>query len=346
MTKRQSGALRRVSLALTFGFVAVMPAGATGLPTSGRDQGEVHPPIVGTNISAAGAMLAPADPPAPPPYHVTAYAIPTLAPDDLPYARVHLPAKSLPAVRDSSGIPMKVVAGRRYYSPAGLAEYGLKREEGYRRSADPAYLATASNVLDKLMAIGVRSEGGLFIPYHFDLRMHGSRTEVMQAPWYSAMAQGIALSLASRLYRDTGQAPYLAAADLLFGSFRHLGQGPGPWVTYVDARGYLWLEEYPEADQPDHTANGFNYAVFGLYDYWELTRDLAALQILRASLTTMREYVGQYRIPGSSSKYCLSHGDPQPKYHLIVTAQLAHLYRMSGDDGFLTMSRLFAEDYP
>jgi len=161
------------------------------------------------------------------------------------------------------------------------------------------------------------------------------------------MAQGIALSLASRLYRDTGQTPYLAAADLLFGSFRHLGRGPGPWVTYVDAGGYLWLEEYPEAGaRPDHTANGFNYAVFGLYDYWAVTRDPAALRILRASLTTMRHYVEQYRIPGSFSRYCLSHGDPQPKYHRIVTGQLAYLYRMSGDEWFLTMSRLFAEDHP
>jgi hypothetical protein len=160
------------------------------------------------------------------------------------------------------------------------------------------------------------------------------------------MAQGIALSLATRLYRDTGRAAYLAAADLLFGSFRHLGRGPGPWVTYVDAEGYLWLEEYPAADaRPDHTANGFNYAVFGIYDYWSATQDPAALQILRASLTTMRHYLEQYRIPGSYSRYCLSHGDPQPKYHRIVTGQLVHLARMSGDDYFLSMSKLFAEDY-
>ena len=53
----------------------------------------------------------------------------------------------------------------------------------------------------------------------------------------------------------------------------------------------------------------------------------------------------QYRIPGSYSKYCLSHGDPQVKYHRIVTGQLVHLARMSGDDYFLSMSKLFAEDY-
>ena len=168
----------------------------------------------------------------------------------------------------------------------------------------------------------------------------------MHAPWYSAMAQGMALSLATRLYRDTGQAAYLAAADLLFGSFRHLGRGPGPWVTYVDAAGYLWLEEYPEADaRPDHTANGFNYALFGIYDYWSATQDLMALQILRGGLTTMRHYIDQYRIPGSYSKYCLSHGKPQAKYHRIVTGQLVYLARMSGDAYFLTMSQLFAEDY-
>jgi hypothetical protein len=243
VTQRYPGGLRRTSLALTIGFVAVMPAGAAGSPTAERDPMDAIAPEVATASPPFEALAVPTDPAQPAPYHVTAYTIPTIAPDDLPYAREYLPAKSLPAIHDPAGIPMKLVDGRRYYSPAGLAEYGLKREEAYRRSADPAYLATATQVLDRLMALGVRSGGALFIRYEFDFPLHKSRTEVMRAPWFSAMAQGIALSLATRLYRDTGQAEYLAAADLLFGSFRHLGRGPDPWVTYVDAQGYLWLEE-------------------------------------------------------------------------------------------------------
>jgi len=181
----------------------------------------------------------------------------------------------------------------------------------------------------------------------FDFAMHGISTAVMRAPWYSAMAQGLALSLAVRLHRDTCDPPYLAQATLLFHSFRHIGRGSVPPVTYFDASGYLWLEEYAEATTPsDHTANGYNFALFGLCDYVEETHDPSALRILRASLTTIRHYIGQYRRPGTYSKYCLRHGKPQPKYHRIVTRQLVYLYEMSGDSYFLTMSQAFAADYP
>ena len=353
MTPGRSGAVAGRLLALTFVLLSLMLLTGSARPSPVAD---------GTTARASAPAVAPSEDPSsapsagdpgtletlpPPPYHVTAYDIPTIPPDELPYAATRLPSKSPAPIHDGDGIPMKLVDGHRVYGPAGLAEYGLKREDAYRRVADPDYLATASQVLGKLMALGIRSDGGVYIPYGFDFPLHAIRTEMMHAPWFSAMAQGLALSLAVRLYRDTGDAAYLADADLLFDSFRHVGRGPSPWVTYVDEDGYLWLEEYPEETTPsEHTANGFNYAVFGLYDYWAETHDPTALQILRASLTTMRHYVAQYRIPGSYSKYCLRHGHPAVKYHRIVTAQLVYLYRMSGDEYFLSMSKTFARDYP
>ncbi len=62
-------------------------------------------------------------------------------------------------------------------------------------------------------------------------------------------------------------------------------------------------------------------------------------------MTTIHHYVGQYRIPGSSSRYCLEHGRPQIKYHRIVTWQLNMLSEMSGDSYLLSMSRLFSSDF-
>lgn len=311
---------------------AVPPASAPGDGSDGSRS--PRPPAV-------VQVVAPA-----PPYKVTAYTIRTLAPGALPYVSSALPSKTPPALHDSAGIPMKKVGTRLYYSPAGLAQYGLRYEDAYRRTGDADYLAIARKVLNKLMAIGVKSNGGLYIQYRFDFAMHRIATEVMKAPWYSAMAQGLALSLAVRLYRDTGEAVFKTDADLLFNSFKHLGRGSSPWVAYVDPARYLWLEEYPEPSTPsDHTANGFNFAVFGLYDYYQETKDPAALQILRGSLTTFRHYVASFRRPGTYSKYCLRHGRPQPKYHKIVTWQLVFLYKMSGDPYFLSMSKLFTSDY-
>ena len=296
-------------------------------------------------VKDAGRALAAVLPPAP--YKVTSYSIRDLAPGSLPYVSAHLPSKRyVPEYRDASGIPMKKVGTKLYYSPAGLLQLALRYEDAYRRTKDQWYLDWAAKIHRKAIALGVASNNGLYIPYRYSFKMHGLATEGMKAPWYSAMAQGLALSLAVRLYRDTGDAGYLTDATKLFNSFRHVGRGPKPWVTYIDAGRYLWLEEYPGRLTPsDHSANGFFFAVFGLYDYYQETRDPWALRILRAGMTTMRRHISEYRRPGTYSKYCLRHGKPQAKYHKIVTWQLEFMYKMSGDPYFLRMSKSFYDDY-
>lgn len=340
---------------------ASLPASELTRITPTTAAGERHEPLgrsAGPRIDPPPIANSVSEPPDPapygsgptdwalPPYRLTYYRIQALAPGALPYASTGLPLKTVSGPHDAAGIPMKLVGTKLYYSPAGLMQYGISMEDAYRRTRDPGYLAIATKVLNKMMAIGVRSNGGVYLPYHFDFAMHRIATEVMEAPWYSAMAQGLALSLAVRLYRDTANATFLNAAHLLFASFRHVGRGASPWVTYIDAGRYLWLEEYPEKWTPsDHTANGFMFAVFGLYDYYQTTHDRASLQILRASLTTMRHYISQFRRPGTYSKYCLRHGKPQPKYHKIVTWQLVFLSKMSGDAYFNSMANLFRSDY-
>jgi hypothetical protein len=358
--RAQRRLLTALTLALAVALPGFGPAQAAplvhldGVPSIERRDAAVNPvldpgstvnsprrtdPTVARDIAEADALL-------PPPYNVNLYTIRTLARSALPYVRSDLPDKVPPATHDADGIPMKLVGTKLYYSPAGLAQYGLMYEDAYRRSGDPDYGTIAVKVLNKLVTLGVTSNGGLYIPYWYSFAMHGISTEVMHAPWYSAMAQGLTLSLAVRLYRDTANPLFRTDADLLFRSFKHVGRGTNPWVTYIDAGRYLWLEEYPEPTTPsDHTGNGFNFAVFGLYDYYQETHDLYALQVLRAGLTTMRHYIGAFRRPGSYSKYCLRHGKPQAKYHKIVTWQLVFLYKMSGDSYFLSMSRLFYGDY-
>jgi hypothetical protein len=357
MIRLVSRAHRRLSVALTLAVAVVLPGFGPAsvappvqpsiLPSIERHDARAVPePTVDTPSRSypptpvAEALLLP------PPYRVTAFTIRTLPRSALPYVSTSLPTKTPPTPHDADGIPMKLVGTRLYYSPAGLAQYGLRHEDAFRRTGDPGYRAIAVKVLNKLIALGVMSSGGLYLPYRYSFAMHRISTEIMRAPWYSAMAQGLALSLAVRLYRDTGNPSFRTYADLLFKSFRHVGRGTNPWVTYIDAGRYLWLEEYPEPTTPsDHTANGFFFAVFGLYDYYQETHDAYALQVLRASMTTMRHYIAAYRRPGSYSKYCLRHGKPQAKYHKIVTWQLVYMYRMSGDSYFLSMSRLFASDY-
>ena len=350
------GSIRRVSLVMALGVAGIV--GDIGLaPGTQATSVGVSSQLPRTASSPApvvpAMVLRPLLPPTttPPPgaalpYRMTAFDIQDLGPDDLPYADTRIPSTGPPPLHDRDGLPIKIVDKRRHYSPSGLAQFGLRYEDAYRRTRDPAHLEIARKALGKLMDLGVEANGGVFIPYRFDFAMHGIENEVMRAPWYSAMAQGLALSLAIRLHRDTEEAGFRDDADRLFASFLTLGRGPDPWVTYVDD-GFLWLEEYPEPTTPsDHTANGFNFAVFGIYDYYQATRDLAALQILRASLTTMRHHVADFRVPGGVSRYCLRHGRPQVKYHRVLIWQLRFLSAMSGDPYFASMSRKLAADHP
>jgi hypothetical protein len=350
------GSIRRVSVmalgvACIVGDIGLAPAieatSAGARSPIPRTAGSPAPgvPAVAIRRPSVGPTTAP-PPAAPLPYRLTAYEIRELAPDDLPYAETRIPSTGPPRLHDRDGLPIKIVDRQRHYSPSGLAQFGLRYEDAYRRTRDPAHLKIARKALGKLMDLGVEANGGVFISYRFDFAMHGIDNEVMRAPWYSAMAQGLALSLAIRLHRDTEEAGFRADADRLFASFLTLGRGSDPWVTYVDD-GFLWLEEYPEPTTPsDHTANGFNFAVFGIYDYYQATRDASALQVLRASLTTMRHHVADFRVPGGLSRYCLRHGRPQIKYHRVLIWQLRFLAAMSGDPYFASMSRNLAADHP
>lgn len=363
MNGRGWGSMRQVSVVMALGVACVVGdiGWAPGVPPTSVSARSRFPRTAGSPVSGVPAVtvrqpsVAPITTPPPEttpqpglalPYRMTAFDIQDLGPDDLPYADTRIPSTGPPPLHDRDGLPIKVVDKRRHYSPSGLAQFGLRYEDAYRRTRDPAHLEIARKALGKLMDLGIEANGGLFIPYRFDFAMHGIDNEVMRAPWYSAMAQGLALSLAIRLHRDTEEAGFRDDADRLFASFLTVRRGPDPWVTYIDD-GFLWLEEYPEPTTPsDHTANGFNFAVFGIYDYYQATREPAALRILRASLTTMRHHVADFRVPGGVSRYCLRHGRPQIKYHRVLIWQLRFLSAMSGDPYFARMSRKLAADHP
>jgi hypothetical protein len=277
-------------------------------------------------------------------FRVTNFTLVRLAPGSRPYDADAAPkVDGVPKYHDANGVPMAMIGGRLVYKPAGLAQHAINALTGYRRTHDARYLTMAVEAAKAFVRIGRMSGGGLYIPYLFDFPMHSVQAYTIHSAWYSAMAQGQALSLFTRLYQVTGDAAYLATARQLFVSLRFLRQRVSPWVAWVDTSGYLWLEEYAQ-DQPEHTLNGFIFAMFGLYDYWLVTGDPTVLQELRGALTTLKANVMRYRNPGGPIDYCLKHGKPQLKYHHVVIAQLRLLATMTRDSYFTKVADLFAHD--
>lgn len=231
--------------------------------------------------------------------------------------------------------------------PVGQAQYVVNMLRNYRLEPLQQYLDIAMANANRLLERAVRHQGAIFFPYPFDYYLHGRGT--LRAPWYSGMAQGIALSGFVRLYELTGDNRWLQAAHETYASFKVSRDSGGPWVTSTD-NGRLWLELYPW--QPlDHTYNGHNFAIYGLYDYWGLTGNTEAHQLMMGALTTSMQVSSTVRVPGGVMNYCISASclDRQvrnPSYHLVVIGQMVQLFKYTGDERFAALADAFTADSP
>src|SRR5690606_32879878 len=110
--------------------------------------------------------------------------------------------------RDASGAFIyRHTDGRWYDHPVGQAQYVVNMLRNHRIDPDPQYLDLAIANANRLLQRAVRHGGAIFFPYPFDYGLHGRGT--MAAPWYSGMAQGIALSGFVRLHELTGDPKWL-----------------------------------------------------------------------------------------------------------------------------------------
>jgi YD repeat-containing protein len=255
-------------------------------------------------------------------------------------------------VHDPDGVRMFQVGSNLYDHPVAQASYGLANLASYDLTSDHRYLDRAVAQATRLVATKVVSRDGWYFPYPFDFALHGDSKLLERAPWYSGMAQGLALSLFVRLFQATGDAAWMEAADGTAASLANLPDPDLPWVTQIDDAGYLWLQEYPlsPAGASDFTFNGHDFALFGLYDYEQETKDPGAAQLFAGGVTTTLRYAppatGGFRTPSWISRYCLAHGTLNVKYHEIVTGQLLQIQAATGDVRFARVADRFRDDYP
>ena len=250
--------------------------------------------------------------------------------------------------RDADGVFIyRHTDGKWYDHPVGQAQYVVNMLRNYRIKPDQQYLDLAIANADRLLDRAVAHGGGIFFPYPFSWGLHGRGT--MAAPWYSGMAQGIALAGFVRLHEVTGDARWLEAAHDTFASFLAPRQAGKPWVTAVE-NGLLWLEEYPWSPL-DHTFNGHNFAIWGLYDYWRLTGSRDAAELTLGGMTTSARVAGTVRTPGGISHYCIAQSCldrdvRNPDYHLTHIGQFIQLFRYTRHEPFARLADTFTADNP
>ncbi|HET8586663.1 MAG TPA: D-glucuronyl C5-epimerase family protein, partial [Candidatus Limnocylindria bacterium] len=244
-------------------------------------------------------------------------------------------------VHDASGVRMYLLNGVMYDHPVAQAQYALQLLNNYRMNGNPDYLARAELQAHRLIDRRVVSRNAWYYPYPFNA---DSGANLLVAPWYSAMAQGLALAVFVWLSEMKGDAIYAEAATMTFNSFTNNRVSSGPWTVWVDGGGYLWLEEYPRAI-PDQTINGSLFASFGLYEYFRWSGEPAAKKLMQGAYTTLRHYLPVIST-GWISYYCLSHRGRNAFYHLVVTSQLNKIYAITAHTDFADWTERFQDEFP
>lgn len=222
----------------------------------------------------------------------------------------------------------------------------LRLTAGYREHGDDIFREKAIETAEALLETAVHRGDALFFPYGFPFH---SQSHSQDPPWFSGMGQGLALSAYVRLYHQTGDDRYLDIADGVFASLTQLRDGVGPVKSGVDPwvvaehNGYYWIEEYPD-DPLNHTLNGMNFAIWGLYEYWKTTGNETSHYLLDAAATTIHDNIYRYRREGKISYYCLEHRSLSEKYHGIHIGQLKQLHQLTGDKTFAEAAADFKSD--
>lgn len=97
-------------------------------------------------------------------------------------------------------------------------------------------------------------------------RKLGEGFKSLEPGWYSAMAQGQAMSTLVRAYLATHNPAYLGAAIRATSPFKRTSEQRGVKATFMSK--YDWYEEYPTTPS-SFVLNGFIYSLIGLYDVAE-----------------------------------------------------------------------------
>lgn len=234
---------------------------------------------------------------------------------------------------DQNGIPLLDYHGKigKKYNPIAIAQYGLGHYNLYKKTGDKRNLEIAIKQTDSLVNNLEANKYGLKVwMHHFDWEYR----DKLKAPWYSALAQGNGISLLVRIYLETNKKKYFETARQAFESLLTTIDKGG--VLFIDKNNYYWLEE-TIVDPPTHILNGFLWTLFGVWDYWLLTKDEKAKNLFNKCIKTLKNNLQKFDIgfwslyeqSGTKMKMLAS-----PFYHSLHIVQLKILYQITDEPIF------------
>ncbi|MDQ6780753.1 MAG: D-glucuronyl C5-epimerase family protein [Candidatus Eremiobacteraeota bacterium] len=161
--------------------------------------------------------------------------------------------------------------------------------------------------------------------------------QISRTRWISGMAQGQLISVALRAFQLTHEPQYFTAAKYSLQLLKKPVSDGGTLAT--DANG-AWFEEYPQSP-PTHVLNGDMFALFGVWDYYRVTKDPDAKALFERGIAALREGLARSDT-GFWGRYDLLHAGLCTRAYMdLEIAQARILTSISGDAAIRALADRF-----
>ncbi|WP_337864981.1 D-glucuronyl C5-epimerase family protein [Ignavibacterium sp.] len=241
-----------------------------------------------------------------------------------------------PEKMDSNGIPFWKTDNEPYFHhPIVIAQYALGIfEHLYQKNfsdkeLEKKFLLQAEWLKNNF----VENDCGKIWNIYYDIPLYG-----IKKPWYSALAQGEAVSVLTRSYLLTKDESYLSLAEDAIEPF-FIDVSKGGLLAYFNSLPIY--EEYPSKIKTVGVLNGFIFSLFGLYDLQITIQSKKSTELFQQGIDSLKKLLPYYDT-GYWARYYLF---DYPKeyvasftYISIMYEQLKSLYYLTGEKIFLDYS--------
>ena len=191
-------------------------------------------------------------------------------------------------------------------------------------------------LLDRALSIlkkySITIDDKIFFPYNFDFKIHGNG-ELLKSGWVSGLCQVMALSLYSRYFGDCNETRMI------------LNSLMDDTILTIHDSGYFFNEYLGKCD----ALNGHIYVLYGLYDYWLISKSNITFSMLQAGIDWVLNNWENYRNENGASFYCIMHKKTchkeDGKYHALHISQMNFLYKITGNQRFKDIANILIDDF-
>ncbi|MCA6361571.1 MAG: hypothetical protein IM638_00905 [Bacteroidetes bacterium] len=226
---------------------------------------------------------------------------------------------------DSTGI----LTQNKQYHALSIAIWGIMNYHEYQATANKDARAQVINqyryFCDTALVEISKDRKYMGLPYRF--KFHD-----LNAPWYSGMTQGVALSFLYRYYDLTKDKTALVKMQQVAQFMLRTQDNKG--TIGKTPEGYLWIEEYPNSKKSPQVLNGFINGLIGLAEYLEVfPGDTAARRVHNAAYQSLLNTLHKYDTP-TWTNYNRTNSGVTNEYMRYQLTQMEHLLYYYGDSAF------------